>query len=141
MTAALPQHMLAMASNNGINPAQNGDLQPLPMDVSLPFQPNGAGTPNTNGQSQLSFAQPMGQMDTPIPSPPSLLPAWIESSIPSTPSPLPAWMEDPLPSPQPLSSAIPLAIQPPSLREDPVLEEAMRQAQMGLFALSGRQMR
>ena len=138
MTAALPQHMLTMTSNNGISSAQNGDLLPLPMDMNLPFQTNGAGTPNTNGQSRLSLAQPMGSMDTPIPSPPSLLPAWMESSIPSTPSPLPTWMEDPLPSPQSLSPAIPLAIQPPSLREDPVLEEAMRQAQIGLFALSGR---
>ncbi len=155
MTSALPQHMLALASDTSISSAQNGDLQPLPMDISLPFPSNSAGIPNMNGQSLLPLAQPMARVETPIPSPPSLLPAWMEGPMPSTssslptwmesltpsaPSSLPAWMEGPPPSSLPISPAIPLAIQPPSLREDPILEKTMRQAQIGLFILSGRNM-
>ncbi len=138
MTSALPQHMLALASDTSISSAQNGDLQPLPMDISLPFPSNSAGIPNMNGQSLLPLAQPMARVETPIPSPPSLLPAWMEGPMPSAPSSLPAWIESPPPSSLPISSAIPLAIQPPSLREDPILEKTMRQAQIGLFILSGR---
>lgn len=127
ITAAFPQQMFTTASNNGVRSTQNGDLQPLPMDTfGLSLQSNGVGGPNTNGQSPTPLTQSIARMDTPIPSSSSLLPPWMEDSIPSTPFPLP------------ISLATPLAIQPPSLREDPMLEEVMRQAQMGLFILSGR---
>jgi hypothetical protein len=171
MTAAFPRQML-MGTNNGNSSAQNGDLQPLPMDAfSLSPQSNGAGVSHIDGQTPFPPAQPTPLLDTatpfmpsslpewmntPIPSTPSLLPEWMNTPIPSisspllegmntpipsTPSLLPEWMNAPIPS---ISSPLPVAtvtsptMQPPSLKEDPMLEEVMRQAQMGLFVLSGR---
>ncbi len=112
ITSAFPQQMLTMSSSNGASLAQNGDLVPLPMDtLNLPPQSSRARAATKNGQKPT----------TPAPSA-----ALMDSLIPSMPSPLPI-----VPVP-------PLAIQPPSIQEDPVLEEVMRQAQTGLFALSRR---
>lgn len=41
-------------------------------------------------------------------------------------------------TPPPVSPMSPLTTHPPSIKDDPMLEEVMRQAQMGLFILSGR---
>jgi hypothetical protein len=112
MTSAFPQQMLTTSSSNGASSAQNGDLVPLPMDtLNLPLQSSRARAAIRNGQKPT----------TPAPSA-----ALMDSLIPSMSSPLPV-----IPVP-------PLAIQPPSIKEDPLLEEVMRQAQMGLFALSRR---
>jgi len=112
MTSAFPQQMLTMSSSNGAISAQNGDLVPLPMDtLNLPLQSSRARAAIRNGQK---------------PTIPALSAALMDSLIPSMSSPL---LVVPVP---------PLAIQPPSIKEDPLLEEVMRQAQTGLFALSRR---
>jgi hypothetical protein len=128
ITAAFPRQMLTAASNSSIS-APNGDLQPLPMDaLGLPL-PSDGGAPHTNGRVPVPPTQPTGVIDIPMLSTPSLLPAWMEGLIPPAPS---------MPSPLPIPPATPPTTQPPSLKEDPILEEVMRQAQAGLFVLSGR---
>src|SRR5260370_24917994 len=121
MTTAFPQQMLTPSSNNGASSAQNGDLMPLPMDtLNLPLQSSRARAASRNGQKSTTPAPLPPLMDTPILSMSSPLPALMDTPTSS--------MSSPLPVP-------PLASQPPSIKDDPLLEEVMRQAQMGLFAL------
>jgi len=54
--------------------------------------------------------------------------------LPLAPPPT-AWMDTPTAS---MPSSLPATIQPPSIKDDSMLESVMQQAQMGLFALSGR---
>jgi hypothetical protein len=62
---------------------------------------------------------------------------WNEKT-PKTPVSLADSLIPSMPSPLPGAPIQPQAVQPPSIKEDPMLEEVMRQAQTGLFALSRR---
>jgi hypothetical protein len=107
-TAPFSREMLTASLNNGASSAQNGSRPLLTDTSSLPPLSTGARATNRNGQTT---PLPPARMDTP---PPSM------SSLP------------------PVSPMSPLTTHPPSIKDDPMLEEVMRQAQMGLFILSGR---
>ena len=112
ITAAFSQQMLTGSLDSGVRPAaQNGDLLSRPMDtLSLSPQSARAGDGNWNEQTgPIATLQP--SRDTPIP---------FESS------------------PLPVPSVSLRANCPPSIKEDSMLEESMRQAQIGLFSLLGR---
>jgi hypothetical protein len=114
ITAAFSQQMLTGSLDSGVrSAAQNGDLLSRPMDtLSLSPQSARAGDGNWNehkATGPIATLQP--SRDTPIP---------FES----------------LPLPVPSVSL--RANCPPSIKEDSMLEEAMRQAQIGLFSLLGR---
>ena len=118
MTSAFPRQMPTSSSNNGANPALNSDLQPLPLDnLSLPPQSIRERATNGNGNGQKTTG-PIAV----------LLPPLIDTLVPFMSVPLPV-------PPVPVQTQ---ATRPPSIQEDPMLEEVMRQAQMGLFILSGR---
>jgi hypothetical protein len=107
--------MPTSSSNNAANPAQNSDLQPLPLDnLSLPQSIRERAT-NGNGQKTTG---PIAV----------LLPPLMDTPVPFMSAPLPV-------PPVPVQAQ---ATRPPSIQEDPMLEEVMRQAQMGLFILWGR---
>ncbi|HWS85251.1 MAG TPA: hypothetical protein VN207_13435, partial [Ktedonobacteraceae bacterium] len=119
MTSAFPRQMPTSSSNNGANPAQNSDLQPLPLDnLSLPPQSIRERATNGNGNGQKTTG-PIAV----------LLPPLIDTPVPFMSAPLPV-------SPVPVQAQ---ATRPPSIKEDPMLEEVMRQAQMGLFIYLSRQ--
>jgi len=120
MTSAFPRQMLTSSSNNGTNPAQNSDLQPLPLDnLSLP--PQSIRERATNGNGNGNGQKTTGSIAV-------LLPPLMDTPVPFMSAPLPV-------PPVPVQAQ---ATRPPSIKEDPILEEVMRQAQMGLFILSGR---
>jgi hypothetical protein len=113
ITATFSQQMLTGSLDNGVRPAQNGDFLPVPMDT-LSFSPQSARARDGDWNEHKAtgpIAAFQSLVDTPIP-----------------------FKSSPLPVP-PVSLE---AIRPPSIKEDPMLEETMRQAQMGLFALLGR---
>jgi hypothetical protein len=113
MRTAFPQHLLRIASNNAARSLSNGDLESRPTaSLNLPVQPTEAGASNHNGH-------------TLPPVPPST--ALVETPTTS------------LPSSHSLSPVLPAAVRPPFIKDDPVLEAIMRQAQMGLFVLLGRE--
>ncbi len=109
ITAAFPQQMLMQSSKQSASYAQNSSLLPLSMDAL-----------NLPLQQEL---KEHGQMP-PFAASPT---AWMGASTPS------------IPYTPPVLPVLPLAVQPPSIKDDPMLEEVMRQAQMGLFILSGRE--
>jgi hypothetical protein len=113
ITTTFPQQMLTGSLDNGVRPAQNGDLLPLPIDT-LSYSPQLARAKDGNWNERNAtgpIATFQSLMDTPIP--------FQSSPLPVLPVPL-------------------QAMRPPSIKEDPMLEETMRQAQIGLFALLGR---
>ena len=108
ITTAFSRQMLSMSSSDEANSGANGDLVPLPMDT--------LSLPLQSSRARA--AKRNGQM-------------------PTTPALLPALMDTPIP-PILASPALSVTADPPSIKDDPVLEAVMRQAQMGLFALPGR---
>jgi len=116
VTTAFPQQMLTMRSNGVADYPLNGDLRLLPIDsLDLSLEVTRAIETNGNGQMPLLSNTPTALIDTPT------------SSMPSSP---------------PISRVLPvppMLIQAPSVKDDSVLETVMRQAQMGLFALPGRE--
>jgi hypothetical protein len=115
ITTAFPQQMLIMSSNKADHYLQKDDLQPFPMDaLNPPLQLIEARESNKHAQMFPLAVPPIALIDTPI------------SSL-SSPSLMP-----------PVAS---LPIRPPSTKEDLLLGEVMRQAQMGLFIVLGREKR
>jgi len=116
VTTAFPQQMLTMRSNGVADYPPNGDLRLLPIDsLDLSLEVTRAIETNGNGQMPLLSSSPIALIDIPT------------SSMPSSP---------------PISQTIPALLgtgQPPSIKGDLVLEAVMRQAQLGLFALPGRE--
>jgi len=93
---------------------------------------------NNGASAAQNGSQPL-LIDTPSLSPLSTSARAANKNGQITTTPLsPARMDTPPPSMSSLSPISPLAIHPPSIKDDPMLEEVMRQAQMGLFILSGR---
>jgi hypothetical protein len=94
----------------------NDDLQPLPINsLDLSLEVTRAIESNGNGHMPLLSDTARGLMDAPT------------SFMPSSP---------------PISQGLsvpPVIIQPPSIKDDLMLASVMRQAQMGLFALPGRE--
>jgi len=115
VTMAFPQQMLTMHSNGIADYPLNGDLRPFPIDsLDLSLEVTRAIESNGNGHMPLLPNSPTALIDIPT------------SFMPSSP---------------PISQAIPALPrigQPPSIKDDSVLESVMRQAQLGLFALPGR---
>src|SRR5205814_1492529 len=112
ITTAFSQEMLTTPSNEAAIYLQDDDLLPLSMDsLNLPLQVTEAGESN-NGEQMSSLAAPL-----------------TESMDISTPFTAFAPLVPPV---------ISLATPPPSIKNDPMLGEVMRQAQMGLFVVLGR---
>jgi hypothetical protein len=115
IATAFPQQMLTMHSNVLANYPLNGDLQPLPINsLDLSLEVTRAIESNGNGYMPLLPDTLTRLVDTPT------------SYMPSSP---------------PTSGVLPIAqlnIRPPSINDDSMLASVMNQAQMGLFALPGR---
>jgi hypothetical protein len=116
ITTAFPQQMLTMSSSNKADRyLPEDDFLPLPMGVlNPPLQLIEARESNKHMQLFPLAVPPIALIDTPI------------SSI-SSPSLMPP--------------VVSLPIRPPSTKEDLLLGEVMRQAQMGLFVVLGREKR
>ena len=116
ITTAFPQQMLTMSSSNKTDRyLPEDDFLPLPMGVlNPPLQLIEARESNKHMQLFPLAVPPIALIDIPI------------SSI-SSPSLMPP--------------VVSLPIRPPSTKEDLLLGEVMRQAQMGLFIVLGREKR
>jgi hypothetical protein len=94
--------------------ASPDELPPLPIDsFNLPFEPVGASESTNYRPIPPYFVSPMASTDIPV----SFMPV-----PPLAPSPVTL-----------------LKSQPPEIKNDPLLGEAMRQAQAGLFVVLGRE--
>jgi hypothetical protein len=114
MTTAFAQSMLTMSLDNTLSSPQNGTFHSqLIASFNLPLQPTEARGSNKSGRTVFPLAfPPMAEMGA---SPPSL-------SSPLSGSPV-----------------LPVTVCPPAIKDDLVLADTMRQAQMGLFVLPGRE--
>jgi hypothetical protein len=116
ITLALPQQMLTVHSNGVAHYPPSGDLLPLPMDsLGLSLEVTRAIESNGNGYMPILPDTLTGLADTPT------------SSMPSSPPRLG------------VSSLLPLTIQQPPVNDDSALVSVMHQAQIGIFALLGRE--
>jgi hypothetical protein len=116
ITQALPQQMLILHSNGITHYPPNGDLQPLPIhSPDLSLEVTRAIESNGNGYMPILPDTLTGLADTPT------------SSMPSSPPRLG------------VSSLLPLTIQQPPVNDDSALVSVMHQAQIGIFALLGRE--
>jgi hypothetical protein len=114
MPIAVAQPMVTMALDNGLSSPPNGSFQLEVRDsLNLPFQPpTQARGSNKHGQVGVLVSPPMVQMENVL-SPRG-------SALSETPGAL-------------------VTIGPPAINDDLLLAKAMEQAQMGLFALPGRE--
>ena len=112
-TTALPLQMFTTSSNEADCYLQDNDLLPLSMDaLNLPLQPIETRESNKHTQILPLIAPSMTLMDSPISSMSSL-------SL--------------------MQPVVSLPVRPPSTKDDLLLGEVMRQAQMGLFVVLGRE--
>ena len=113
ITTALPQQMFTMSLNEAASYPQDDDLLPWSIDsLNLPPQLTEARESNNSGQM-----------------PPLVAHLMVSTDIPTLSTPLPSLV----------APVVSLAIQPPSIKNDPLLGEVMRQAQAGLFVVLGRE--